>query len=97
MALKKQGQVMRRIKTNATPVPMPTRKPNRAPGQAIPVPMPTRVPNLSLPPDQRAKAKPMPRGPKKPKKMPSITMTKPKRESSGPLKAKRAPARRKMI
>ena len=35
------------------------------PRNGKPAPMPTRVPNLSLPPDQRAKAKPMPSGPKK--------------------------------
>lgn len=93
MPSKKQGQVMRRIKTNATPVPMPTRKPNRAPGSATPVPMPTREPNYG-------NARPvMPRKPLSPKKSktPLITMTKPKRVSSEPLKAKRAPARRKMI
>jgi hypothetical protein len=64
MALKKQGQVMRRIKTNATPVPMPTRKPNRAPGSATPVPMPTREPNYG----KGRTAKPKQLGPKKPKK-----------------------------
>jgi hypothetical protein len=95
MALKKQGQVMRRIKTNATPVPMPRRTVPRAPGSATPVPMPTREPNYGkgrpvMPPGKQL-------GPKKPKRMPSITTTKPKRESSGPLKPKRAPARRKMI
>ena len=95
MALKKQGQVMRRIKTNATPVPMPTRKPNRAPGSAMPVPMPTREPNYGKERPVMPRGKPL--GPKKPKKMPSITIIKPKRESSGPLKPKRAPARRKMI
>jgi hypothetical protein len=64
MALKKQGQVMRRIKTNATPVPMPTRKPNRAPGSATPVPMPTREPNYG----KGRAAKPKQLGPKKPPK-----------------------------
>jgi len=64
MALKKQGQVMRRIKTNATPVPMPTRKPNRAPGSATPVPMPTREPNYG----KGRTAKPKQLGPKKPPK-----------------------------
>ena len=76
---------MRMVRPTAKPVPMPTRKPNRAPGQATPVPMPTRVPNLSLPPDQRAKAKPMPIGPKK-----QVTPKIPKPK-------KIAPSRRKMI
>jgi hypothetical protein len=87
MPSKKDMPAVRRVRTRGTPVPMPTRKPNRAPGQAIPVPMPTRVPNLSLPPDQRAKAKRMPAGPKK-------------SGTSGPAKparTKRSPARRKMI
>jgi hypothetical protein len=84
MALKKQGQVMRRVKTNATPVPMPTRKPNRAPGQAIPVPMPTKEGNYGK---SRVKQRPMPSGPKK-------------SGTSGPAmpsRTKRSPARRKMI
>jgi hypothetical protein len=89
MAAKKKAASpqMRMVRPTAKPVPMPTRKPNRAPGQITPVPMPTRVPNLSLPPDQRAKAKRMPAGPKK-------------SGTSGPAmpsRTKRSPARRKMI
>jgi hypothetical protein len=52
------------------PAPMPKYTP---PGsRAKPVPMPKRVPNLSLPPDQRTKAKPMPAGPKR--KSPGVAM-----------------------
>ncbi len=93
MASKKNMPAMRRVRTGATPVPMPRRTLPRAPGSATPVPMPTREPNYG-------KGRPvMPRKPLSPKKSktPLITMTKPKRVSSGPLKAKRAPARRKMI
>lgn len=55
---------MRRIKTNATPVPMPRRTVPRAPGSATPVPMPTREPNYG----KGRTAKPKQLGPKKPKK-----------------------------
>jgi len=54
------------VKLRGTPVPLAEYKPKRVPGQPVPAPMPTRVPNLSLPKDQRAKARPMgPAGPKK--------------------------------
>jgi len=96
MAAKKKAASlqMRIVRPSGTPVPMPTRKPNRAPGQATPVPMPTRESNYgnarpSYPPRK-------PEGPKK-TKTPLITLTKPKRQPSGPLKAKRGTARRKMI
>jgi len=75
---------MRMVRPTVKPVPMPTRKPNRAPGQATPVPMPTRESNYGKP---RIKQRPMPRGPKK-------------SGTSGPAmpsRAKRSPARRKMI
>lgn len=61
------------VKLRGKPVPLATYKPKRAPGSPVPVPMPTRVPNLSLPRDQRAKAKPMPSGPKK--KSPGVVIT----------------------
>jgi hypothetical protein len=101
MPSKKDMPAVRRVRTRGTPVPMPTRKPNRAPGQAIPVPMPTRVPNLSLPPDQRAKAKPMPIGPKKQvtPKIPKPVPIGPKKQVTPkiPKPKKIAPSRRKMI
>ena len=51
--------------SKATPVPMPKPRERTYPKGIKPAPMPTRVPNLSLPPDQRAKSKVMPSGPKK--------------------------------
>jgi hypothetical protein len=55
----------RAVKLRGTPAPMPKYERGRAPGAPKPAPMPTRVPNLSLPKDQREKAKRMPLGPKK--------------------------------
>ena len=86
MAAKKKAASpqMRIVRPTAKPVPMPTRKPNRAPGQATPVPMPTRESNYGKP---RIKQRPMPSGPKK-------------SGTSGPAmpsRTKRSPARRKMI
>lgn len=85
IAKKKAGlPQMRIVRPTAKPVPMPTRKPNRAPGQATPVPMPTRESNYGKP---RIKQRPMPKGPKK-------------SGTSGPAmpsRTKRSPARRKMI
>jgi hypothetical protein len=76
---------MRIVRPTTKPVPMPTRKPNRAPGQATPVPMPTRDSNYGR--NSGIKQRPMPRGPKK-------------SGTSGPAmpsRTKRSPARRKMI
>jgi len=61
---KKPGRSTPGVKVSGKPVPLATYKPKRAPGSPVPVPLPKRVPNLSLPPDQRTKAKPMPSGPK---------------------------------
>jgi hypothetical protein len=67
---KKNAPKPRGVKLPGTPVPLAKYKPSRAPGAPKPVPMPKRVPNLSLPPDQRAKAKPTRPGLKK--KSPSV-------------------------
>lgn len=87
MAAKKKAASpqMRIVRPSGTPVPMPTRKPNRAPGQATPVPMPTRDSNYGR--NSGTKQRQMPRGPKK-------------SGISGPAmpsRTKRSPARRKMI
>ena len=63
------------VKLRGTPAPMPKPRERTYPN-GKPVPMPTRVPNLSLPKDQRAKAKPMPSGPKK--KSPGMGTPKPR-------------------
>ncbi len=86
MAAKKKAASpqMRIVRPSGTPVPMPTRKPNRAPGQATPVPMPTRESNYGKP---RIKQRLMPIGPKK-------------SGTSGPAmpsRTKLSPARRKRI
>jgi hypothetical protein len=85
VASKKNMPAMRRVRTGATPVPMPRRTIPRAPGSAIPVPMPTREPNYGkLRPAAPRRA---PSGPKK-------------SGTSGPAmpsRTKRSPARRKMI
>jgi hypothetical protein len=68
MATKKKPlnpKMMVKRNSKATPVPMPKGPERTYPKGIKPAPMPTRVPNLSLPPDQRAKAKVMPSGPKK--------------------------------
>jgi hypothetical protein len=86
MAAKKKAAPprIRMVRPTAKPVPMPTRKPNRAPGQATPVPMPTVEGNYGKP---RVKQRPMPAGPKK--SGTSMPMA--------PKRVKKNPARRKMI
>ena len=65
------------VRPGSKAAPMPKPRERTYPRGAKPAPMPTRVPNLSLPPDQRAKAKPMPSGPKK--KTPGVVIKPPLR------------------
>jgi hypothetical protein len=74
--MKKPGRSTPGVKVPGKPAPLATPRPRTYPGGGKPAPMPKRVPNLSLPPDQRTKAKPMPSGPKV--KTPTPAKPKPK-------------------
>jgi hypothetical protein len=94
---KKPGRSTPGVKVPGKPVPLATPRPRTYPGGIKPAPMPKRVPNLSLPPDQRTKAKPMPSGPK----VKTPTPAKPKPKAKKPtlddflLKGKRPPIKLK--